>query len=229
MQDLVASEAALSEKKIFDKIESCLYAAAFSDILDELGFRDQAVDPRSGIRPLAPGSVMIGRACTLLNRRDNDPHEPYKLAIEALDGVTMGQVIIAAGDTPLEAGIFGELSATRVTTCGGRGALIDGFTRDGRKLIEMQFPVFCRGVSPIDTTGRVRVVDYNIPLQIGNRTVAPGQIVFADMDGVILIPREAEEEVLAKALERAAVETQVREELQAGDTMDSVWKKYHVL
>lgn len=225
----VLSDTDLSEKETFDKIEKSLYAAAFSDILDEMGFRDQAVDPASLVRPLSSGSVMIGRACTLLNRRDADPVEPYKLAIEALDSVRPGQVVVAAGDELLESGIFGELSATRIALCGGRGALIDGYTRDGRKLVEMGFPVFCRGVSPIDTTGRVRVVDYNIPLKVGNRVVQPGQIIFADMDGIILIPVEAEQEVLAKAIERAEVETRVREELLAGETMDSVWKKYHVL
>jgi regulator of RNase E activity RraA len=93
----------------------------------------------------------------------------------------------------------------------------------------MEFPLFCKGISPVDTTGRVRVVDYGCPVEIGGRRIEAGQIIFADMDGIVVIPREAEDEVIAKALERAEVETAVREELRQGKTMDEVWEKYHVL
>lgn len=217
------------EKDLFDKVATHLYAGALSDILDEMGYRDQAIQPALGIRPLDPRSVVIGRALTLLNDRDNRQENPYELAIQAMDSMKPGEVLVAAGKDLLETGIFGELSATRVRHAGGRGAIINGYSRDGRKVLEMGFPLFCRGISPIDTTGRVRVVDYACRVQFGSHWIEPGQIVFADLDGIILIPVEAEREVLIKALERADVETKVRSELSAGATMDEVWNKYHVL
>jgi len=181
------------------------------------------------IRPIHPHSVVVGRALTLLNAHNTQEENPYELAIRAMDGMKPGDVLVASGKEPLETGIFGELSATRVSKAGGRGAVINGYSRDGRKILEMGFPLFCRGISPIDTTGRVRVVDINCPLSLGDRTVLPGQILFADLDGIILIPIEAEAKALEKAIERTHVETKVRMELCNGASMEEVWNKYHVL
>lgn len=229
MERSPVTPASAAKSDPFQAILATLYAGALSDILDEMGYRNQVVDPKAGIRPLRPDSVLFGRACTLKNSLDTRVEDPYALAIEAMDQMQPGDVLIAAGDQPLDVGIFGELSAARVTSRGGRGALIDGFTRDGRKLIEIGFPVFSKGVSPIDTTGRVRVVAYNVPLAVGGSTVQPGQLVFADLDGIVLIPKEVEDDVLARALERVGVESDVRRELNAGASLDEVWQKYHVL
>ncbi len=217
------------ELVVFQKIAATLYAGAIADIMDELGYREQVIDPALGIRPLDPTMVVVGRAFTFLNDYDQRVDEPYEKAIEGLDRIGPGDVLIATAGAPLREGIMGELSATRIRQRGGLGALVNGFTRDGRKLLSMNFPCFAKGVSPIDTTGRVRVVDYQVPVPFGNRTIAPGQIVFADFDGVLLIPAEAEEEIIVKALERAEVETRVREELNAGESLEQVWKKYRVL
>jgi len=217
------------ETQLFAKMAENLYAEAISDILDEMGFRDQVVDPGLGLVPFDPEMVTVGRAWTLVNDRDDKMEDPYALAIEAMDAMKPGQLLVATGRQPLEVGIFGELSATRVRKLGGTGALVNGFTRDGRKIMAMKFPIFCRGNSPIDTTGRVRVVDYGVPVEIGGRTIQPGQIVFADMNGIVLVPTEVEDEVIAKALERAEVESAIRKELSEGATMDEVWNKYHVL
>ncbi|MPY90620.1 MAG: RraA family protein [Luteitalea sp.] len=217
------------EPAFFKHAASALYAGVVSDILDELGFRHQAVDPALGLRPLRPEQVVVGRARTLVNDFDSRVENPYELAIEAMDGIQPGEVLVAGGRTLVPTGIFGELSATRVWAKQGTGAVINGFTRDGRKLMQMGFPVFCRGTSPIDTAGRVRVVDFNVALQLGERTVYPGQIIFADLDGLLLIPREAEAEVMERALERARVETDIRNELKSGASLEAVWQKYRVL
>jgi 4-hydroxy-4-methyl-2-oxoglutarate aldolase len=217
------------EQTLFDTISAALYAGALSDILDEMGYRSQAVHPDLQIRPLNLQAVAMGRALTLLNARDTREEDPYELAIRAMDGMKPGQLLVASGKGPLETGIFGELSATRVSRAGGRGAVINGYSRDARKILEMGFPLFCRGISPIDTTGRVRVVDFNCRVDFGDQNVSPGQILFADLDGIILIPIEAESEVMDKALERALIETKVRMELRGGATMEEVWKRYHVL
>lgn len=113
-------------------------------------------------------------------------------------------------------------------TRGSVGAIVDGFTGDGRKVLAMGFPVFARGMPPIDTTGRFRGVDYDVPVKLGQLTVESGKIIFADPDGILVIPREIQDEVLDKALERTKVETKVRSELQSGYRLGKVWKKYDV-
>lgn len=217
------------EVEQFKSLAGRAYAGAVADILDEMGFRDQVISPRSEIRPLSVSMATMGRALTLLNAPDEDPNDPYAKAIEALDRVAPGQVIVATSTNNTEAGIFGELSAARVARAGGMGAVIDGYTRDGRKLIEIDFPVFSRGISPIDTTCRERVIDYNVPVLIHGREVQPGQIVFADYDGIVVVPFEAERELLRLLDERVAIESRIREQLRQGSTMREVWEEHHVL
>src|SRR5690606_38606195 len=107
--------------------------------------------------------------------------------------------------------------------------VVNGFTRDARKLIKMDFPTFAWGASPIDTTGRVRVINYNIPITIGGVKIFPGNLVFADLDGIIVIPQNIEKEVIDEVIKRINTENIVRKELAEGKTMAEVWKKHHVL
>jgi regulator of RNase E activity RraA len=138
-------------------------------------------------------------------------------------------VLVTTGDRHLTTGIMGELTATalRVKKC--RGAIVNGFTRDSRKLIHMGYPTFAWGSSPIDTTGRVRVVDTNIPITIGGVKVSPGDLIFADLDGIIVIPKTAEKEVIDRVLDRVSTENAVRRELLEGKSMSDVWSRYGVL
>jgi regulator of RNase E activity RraA len=145
-----------------------------------------------------------------------------------MDSLKPGEVAVTTSTNPLEAGIMGELSATTMKSRGARGCLVDGYTRDARKIIRMKFPVFAKGVSPIDTTDRAAVVDYDCPVVFGGRKVFPGQIVFADLDGIVFIPREAEKEAIQKAVERVRKETRVRKALREGQKAGDVWKKYRV-
>ena len=96
-------------------------------------------------------------------------------------------------------------------------------------IINLGFPTFVRGISPIDTTDRAAVVDYDCPVIIGGRRVNPGQIVFADLDGMVFIPEEIEMEVIQEAAKRVEVENEIRSKLDAGASMREMWDKYHVL
>jgi 4-hydroxy-4-methyl-2-oxoglutarate aldolase len=218
-----------SEHELFDYLTRHAYAAAFSDILDEGGYRHQAVSPDARIRPLSESFIAVGRAVTLINANDTNEQDPYGLVIECIDALPRGSVLVTTGKVPLAAGIMGELTATALRARGCRGAIVNGYTRDMRKLIDMAYPTFAWGASPIDTTGRARVVDYNIPITIGGVTVAPGDLVFADLDGIVVVPRTIEQEMLDKVLERIATESTVRKELAAGKPMSEVWSKYGVL
>jgi regulator of RNase E activity RraA len=219
-----------SEIEMFAFMEAHLYAEALSDILDAMGYGKCAVKPSAMIRPLYPQAVCAGRVRTLLNSpRRTGRRNPYKLALGLIDSLKPGEVAVAASTGPLETGIMGELSATAMRSRGARGCLVDGYTRDARKIIRMRFPVFARGVSPIDTTDRAAVVAYDCPIAFGGRKVRPGQIVFADFDGIIFIPEEAEEVVIQEAAKRVGVESKVRRELDAGKKTRDVWNKYRVM
>jgi 4-hydroxy-4-methyl-2-oxoglutarate aldolase len=219
-----------SEIDLFKFMEKFFYAEALSDILDAKGYRNCAVSPQAQIRPLFAAAVCAGRVRTLLNSpgksRDKNP---YKLAFELIDSLKPGDVPVTAWQELHEPGIMGELSATAMRKRGARGCLVDGYTRDVRKLITMRFPVFARGASPIDTQGRSAVVDYDCPLLFGGIRVLPGQIVFADFNGIVVVPREIEKEVVEEALKKIRLETRIRSELNSGNRIKSVWDKYGVM
>jgi 4-hydroxy-4-methyl-2-oxoglutarate aldolase len=217
------------ERKLFAFLEDNAYAAAFSDIMDEMGYRHQVVSPDAGIKPLRHQYVAMGRAVTLLNAPDDNDVNPYDLVIKCIDAIASETILVATGTEHLETGIMGELTATALKVKGCRGAIVDGFTRDAKKILNMGYPTFAWGSSPIDTTGRVRVVKTNIPVTIGGVTIAPGDMVYADMDGIVVIPRQIEDEVVAKVIERVSTEDVVRKELAEGRKMADVWTDHGVL
>ncbi len=219
-----------SEAEMFKFMEGVFYSGALSDILDEMGRTQCAASPHARVRPLYPQAICAGRVRTLLNApmltgREN----PYKLAIALMDSLQAGEVVLATSTKPLETGIMGELSATAMRSRGARGCLVDGYTRDARKIVRMRFPVFAKGVSPIDTTDRAAVVEYDKPVLFAGRRVFPGQIVFADLDGIVFIPRDVEEAVITEAARRVRAETKVRTALRGRAKVSDVWEKYHVM
>lgn len=218
-----------SESELFTYLEKNAYASVFSDILDEMGYKFQVISPHSEIRPLAENFVMVGRSATLLNESNSNEDEPYDAVIKCIDSLNPNTVLVTTGSDTFNVGIMGELTATalRVRQC--RGAIANGYTRDARKLIKMGFPTFAWGASPIDTTGRVRVVDYNIPIIIGGVKITPDDLIYADLDGIVVIPRDLESEVIEEVIKRINTESVVRKELEEGKTMAEVWGKYHVL
>lgn len=218
-----------SETELFSYLEKNAYAAVFSDILDELGFNSQVISPQSQIHPLKESFVVMGKAVTLLNESDSNEEEPYDVVINCIDNLGPNSVIVIAQTENFLTGIMGELTATALRFRKSRGAIVNGYTRDARKLIKMGFPTFARGASPIDTKGRVRVKDFNIPIVVGGIKILPGDLIFADLDGIIVIPPQVEKEVIDEVIIRINTETTVRKELATGKSMAEVWEKHHVL
>ena len=219
-----------NEIEMFEFMENNFYTGALSDILDEMDYTECTASPYSMIRPIYPQAVCAGRTRTLLNAPMlTGKDDPYKLAIDVLDSLQPGEVTVASSDRPIEPGIMGELSATAMIAKGARGTIIDGFTRDARKIIKLQFPVFAKGISPVDTTNRAGVVEYDCPIIVGGRRVNAGQIVFADLDGIIFIPKEVELEVIQEAAKRVDEETLVRNSLKEGKSVRETYDKYHVM
>lgn len=134
----------------------------------------------------------------------------------------------ATGDSRRNAP-WGELMTTAAIARGARGAILDAFVRDVKKIIKLGFPVFAVGIKPLDSKGRGYMVDYDCPVECGGVPIESGDLVFADYDGVVVIPQEAEEEVLRRALEKAQMENLSKKELQAGCYLREVYAKYGVL
>lgn len=214
--------------EMFQFMKDKLYSAVLSDSLDQLELYDQAM--RADIRPVYPEAVIVGRALTVLSMDVYERTEnAYELEIEAVDKLLPGNVLVASTGRSTRTCFWGELLSTAAQVRGANGAVIDGYTRDVRQIIDMKFPVFATGMKPVDSNGRGVVVDYNCPVNCGDVVVKPRDIIFADIDGVVVIPEQVEQEVIEWALEKVEGENRTREELRQGKYLRDVYEKYGVL
>jgi 4-hydroxy-4-methyl-2-oxoglutarate aldolase len=222
----------LNDTDLFRLIKQHLYVAAVCDILDELGFRNQAMHQR--IRPLLPhinACGFIGRARTFRWMEIDHVQEddPYGLEIEAMDSLRAGDVVVHSTDHGGTNAPWGELMSTVAKRNGAAGCVVDSQVRDCVKIIEMDFPVYYAGIRPLDSKGRAVVKDYDVPVRCGEVLVNAGDIVFADFDGVVVIPKKAENEVFEKAREKVNNENLSRKELLEGRSLREVYDKYKAL
>ena len=206
-----------------------LYTAVLSDVLDGLGYRQQAMTP--AIRPLDDTLVMCGRARTALYRevfhiaRGN----PYELEIALIDDLKAGDVaVMACGGSPRIAP-WGELLSTASKARGAAACVTDGLVRDIKAIRRMEFPVFAGGIGPLDSKGRGIVAEIDVPVELGGVRVTPGDLVFGDADGVVVIPKAVEAEVLTAALEKVLGEHKTLAALKKGEKLATVFARYGVL
>lgn len=217
-----------NDTELFDMMEEHLYAAVISDALDAAGFRQQAM--RHTIRPLLPETVVVGRAMPVLCLDVYDiPDEPYQQEIAAVDSLKQDDVLVCSTDGSTRICFWGELLSTAARARGARGAVIEGFIRDVRKIMQMPFPIFTTGITPVDSNGRGEVVAYNVPIECGGVMVNPCDIVFGDADGVVVIPQTVETQVIEAALEKVSGENRTRDALQEGATLREVYDKFGIL
>jgi 4-hydroxy-4-methyl-2-oxoglutarate aldolase len=207
-----------------------LYVPAVCDILDSLGFPKQAMHHR--LRPLDAGNcVIVGRAKTF-RWMETDyvvEEDPYGLEIEAMDSLKPGDVAVHSTDAGLTNAPWGELMSTVAKRNGATGCVCDSLIRDCQKIMKMRFPVFYTGIRPVDSKGRGRVMAYDVPIRCGEVSVTPGELIFADFDGVVVIPRAVEDEVLRLAGEKVGKENASRAALLKGGTLRKVYDTYGVL
>lgn len=211
-----------------DMMRETLYTAVVCDSLDQLGLRNQS--PRVELRPMTQNTLLVGRCKTSLwvDMAHEDP-QPYDLELRAVDSCQADDVLIAAAAGSLRSGIWGELLTTAARNRGCVGAIVDGAVRDVAKVRDMDFPVFARGASPYDSQNRQRVVDVDVPVEIDGVPFQPGDLVFADEDGVVVVPRRIEQDVIARAWEKVHAENVTRDAIKAGMKATDAYKKYGVL
>lgn len=199
------------------------------DALDAAGFRNQS--PRIPLQPLTtPGRLLLGRCKTTLwaDMAHIDP-EPYSLELQAVDSCQPDDVLVCSAGGSVRSGIWGELLTTASRNAGCIGVIVDGAVRDLAKIREMEFPVFARGVSPYDSRDRQRVIDVNVAVELDGVTCNPGDLIAADEDGVVIVPQQAETQVVRDAWIKAHAENQVRDAIRNGMSATEAFETWGIL
>jgi len=213
-----------------EQIRTKLYVAVVSDVLDSLGYMEQAMSSR--IRPLNDSLVLAGYARTGLYQdiyHVTAAENPYELEIALIDDLRRDEVPVFACGASGRIAPWGELLSTASRARGAAGCVTDGLTRDIRAIRELRFPVFHGGIAPLDSKGRGRASHIDIPIVCGGAQIEPGDLIFGDADGVVVIPKAIEQRVLASAFEKVAGEDRTRQDLADGVMLREVFKRYGVL
>ena len=216
-----------------------LNTAVVGDCLDKLGYHHQFLAP--GLSPLSPSrNKLVGRAFTVNQEtrptptnRPGPDDKPFGLLFEALDDLKEGEVYLATegpgpGEVSPPYALFGGLMATRARHLKAAGAVLDGYVRDSEEIERLGFTVFSRGLYAQDQGARGRVTAYRCEVKIGEVVVRPGDLVFADCEGVVVIPTAVEEEVVARALEKVGTEGQVESAIKKGMGAAEAYRRFGV-
>ena len=209
----------------YDLVRERLTSSVISDVLDGMGVRGQAM--AADIRPLSDEMKAVGRAATMLMTDQYDMEkETFTLQFQAIDSLKENDVMMVCSNGSERAALWGELLSTAARHRNANGAIIDGLVRDVQLIREMRFPVFAKGVRPTSSKGRVIAVDHGCPVEMGGVHVEQGDLVVADVDGIVVVPSSVVEAVVEKALEVVDRETMTRNELRKGVGLYDVYKKY---
>lgn len=206
---------------------SRLYTAAVTDVMDQMGLLRQTLP--SALTPVTPGMRLAGYAFPARGRphrgRPSEHAATLRKFLAMLGAVPSESVLVVAANDSVAAH-FGELSAEWLRKRRVRGAVIDGATRDAAHIARIGFPTFVRYRTPVDSVPRWRVQEWGVPVTIGGVRIALGDVIVADLDGVVVVPRRVAAEVLAKCEKLAGTENKVRTAVRRGMTPLEAFEKY---
>lgn len=222
------------DQQLFRLMREELFTAVVGDVMDASGLIHQFLPP--GITPLRSDMVLVGRAmpvleadCTGHTIAHQNRRVPFGVMLEALDDLKQGEVYMCTGSSPHYA-LWGELMSTRAIKLGAAGAVLDGYSRDTNGILRLNFPTFSHGPYAQDQANRGRVMDFRCPISFANGVqVRPGDLVFGDLDGVVVVPTEDEREVVHEALEKVRGENAVRKALEEGMSAREAFDRYGVM
>lgn len=225
-----------NDQELFQLIKEELFTAVIGDIMDKMGLQNQFLPPE--IRPMNDNMLICGRAMPVLEAdcfEEISPQsinpimrKPFGLMLEALDDIRPGEVYICSGASPSYA-LVGEIMLTRIKRCGGAGAVVNGYSRDTKGMLEVGLPVFSYGPYAQDQAPRGKVIDFRVPIQVNGVHVRPGDMVIGDIDGVCIVPQEQEGDIFTKALAKAHGERKVLKAIQNGMSAVEAWNKYGIM
>jgi len=207
-----------------------LFSAVLSDSLDAIGVTNQAMSP--SIRPLDDALKMCGRARTgmYMEVAHVEPGvNPYELEIAIVDDLKPGDVAVFACGGSSRIAPWGSLLSTATRARGAAGCVTDGFVRDILEIRNIRLPVFHGGIAPLDSKGRGQIQAVDVPVVCSGVRVAPGDLVFGDADGVVVVPQAVETQVLTIAFDKINGEHHSLNELRSGGFLRDVYAKYGVL
>lgn len=211
-----------------EEIKNKLFSAVINDALDGLGYRHQS--PNIPFKAYSGVDRIVGRCKTTLwaDMYHNDSN-PYELELQSVDSCQPGDILIAAAGGSNRSGIWGELLSTAAQNRGCLGAIVHGAVRDIAQMRRMKFPVFATAHSVYDSLHRQKVIDVDVPVQIGEVFFPPNALVYCDEDGMVVIPPEVEAEAIEKAMNKVDAENVTRNEIKNGMKAADAYKKYGVL
>jgi regulator of RNase E activity RraA len=225
-----------TDEELFSIIREELFSCVVGDVMDKSGLQHQFLPPQ--IRPLRPDVLMIGRAMPVLSvdvfeekvkgTKNQLMEKPFGLMLEALDDLKANEIYVNTGSSPRNA-LWGELMSIRARKLGAAGAVLNGYLRDTKAVLNLNFPAFCWGSYAQDSAPRYKVVDYRIAIEIGAVRIRPGDFLFGDTDGVCVVPVEAAADVFTRALEKARGEKLVRKALEEGSSAVAAFEKYGIM
>lgn len=224
-----------NDQELFALLRTRLFTAVVGDVLDSLGYLQQFLP--AGIEPLHDDFKLAGRAMPVLGMditADNQDSfgslsgKPFGLMLEALDSLKEGDIYIATGAS-LRYALWGELMSIRAQVLKANGAVLDGYVRDTKSIIEMGFPTFGRGNYAQDQGPRGKVIDFNIAVEIDGICIEPGCLLFGDCEGVIVVPKAAEEESIHLSLEKVQMEDKVSNAIRGGMSTCEAFAKFGVM
>ena len=225
-----------TDEELFSTIRQELFTCVVGDVMDKLGLQHQFLPPQ--IRALRSDLVLIGRAMPVLavdvfeeqvaGAHNRLMEKPFGLMLEALDDLKANEVYVDTGSSPRNA-LWGELMSIRARKLGAAGAVLNGYLRDTKAVLKLDFPAFCWGSYAQDSAPRYKVVDFRIAIEIGAVRIRPGDFLFGDIDGVCVVPVEAATEVFTKALEKARGEKLVRKALEEGSSAVAAFEKHGIM
>jgi regulator of RNase E activity RraA len=223
----------MSDEALFGTMRDELSTAVVGDVLDHLGHRRQFLP--QPIKPLVAGTVMIGRSMPVLEADYPEgagfgplATKPFGVMFEALDSLKPGEIYLASGSS-FDFALWGGLMSTRALHLRAAGAVLNGFVRDTGEIRKLGFPVFSRGSFAQDQGVRGKVIDYGVPIEIEGARVAPGDLLFGDDEGIVIIPRDVERETIERALEKVRTETEVAAAIRAGMSTVEAFAKFGVM
>lgn len=226
-----------NDDELFEQSRNHLYTAVIGDVMDMMGYTHQFLPPQ--IQPLRDDMIAVGRAMPVLEADDFSAHEgpgrkgdvlnrPFGLMLRALDDLQKNEIYICSGSSPSYA-LWGELMSTAAMNRGAVGAVVNGYSRDTRGILKLGFPSFSYGRYAQDQRPRGKVLDFRCTIEIEGVRVSPGDIAFADIDGVCVVPQAIEEEVFKRAWEKAHGEKTVFKAIKNGMLAQEAWDRYGIM
>lgn len=224
-----------NDDQLFEIMRKELYSSVLGDILDKMNYLHQFLPQR--IQPIEEDMVVVGRAMPVLEadafEELSDGQNPimkktFGLMLEALDDLKKNEVYICTGASPSYA-LVGELMCTRMQILGAAGAVVNGFHRDTKGIKDLKYPCFSYGRYAQDQAPRGKVIDYRVPIEMEGVRIRPGDIIFGDLDGVLVIPKEVETEVIQRAYEKATGEKMVANAIKNGMGAKESFDKHGIM